>query len=494
MSEHDPDPPNPPNPPPPFDKSEFSKPHKKHDKKPDKSLKPKKTTRTMNPEPKVIMKHGKLLSSGQVNVKKVGIHSRVKESVTGIIDEGMEDGFDEEESMEAGDDATEDGLVSKEGLVDKEVKDEVGKKHGPVKGVFGNDSDTNVSAMFPELNHANLSKNSFDSGVIFDSLPEMPPPVECNLVLNPQLNVAGGIGGDLLGNVPRSGWDKNNVSGVRNGINEFGESSGGKDVEMQVNSSFKKAVSFSNVVQGTSFVGDNKLKLVPCTTNKGRKVVEMDPVIEEVDQKPLFVQRWVTGICLDKPEPARIPLWVKIYNVPLEAWNVEGISRIASRIGTPIIMDKVTTSMCERGYGRASFARVLIEVDVAEGIVDSVEIWYKKLNRTMKLIVEYAWHPPICSHCCVFGHGFKGCTSRPLIGVRIYKKSQENHQKRANTDTRTEERARAGSQSQKSKPSVNSGQKVKVNNKGRIQNHKINPSRFPKVTQIALEVLMGLKP
>ncbi|GJX13340.1 zinc knuckle CX2CX4HX4C containing protein [Tanacetum coccineum] len=124
-------------------------------------------------------------------------------------------------------------------------------------------------------------------------------------------------------------------------------------------------------------------------------------------------------ICLDKPELSRIPLWVKIYNVPLEAWNVEGISRIASRIGTPIIMDKVTTSMCKRGYKRASFARVLIEVDAAEEIVDSVEIWYKKLNIIVKLRVEYAWQPPICSHSCVFGHGFKGCTSRSLNDEEI---------------------------------------------------------------------------
>ncbi|GKD08919.1 hypothetical protein Tco_1188604 [Tanacetum coccineum] len=40
--------------------------------------------------------------------------------------------------------------------------------------------------------------------------------------------------------------------------------------------------------------------------------------------------------------------------------------------------------------------------------------------------------------------------------VRIRQKSQENRQKQANTDTRTEEYARAGSQSQKSQPSVNS--------------------------------------
>ena len=104
-----------------------------------------------------------------------------------------------------------------------------------------------------------------------------------------------------------------------------------------------------------------------------------------VDQKQLFVQRWEAGMCLGKPEPSRLPLWVRIYNIPLEAWNVEGISRIASGVGTPIIMDRVTTSMCEKAYGRASFARVLFEVDATKGIVDSVEVWYKKLGRAMSL-------------------------------------------------------------------------------------------------------------
>ncbi|GJU49344.1 putative nucleotidyltransferase, ribonuclease H [Tanacetum coccineum] len=368
---------NPPNPPPPYDKSnEFNKTHKKPEKKPDKSLRAKKTTMTMNHKPKVVMNHG------------------------------IEDGFDGEESMVVKDNVTEDGLVFEEGLEDKEVRDEEGKKDGVVKGVFGNEPNTNVSVMFHELNSANLSKNSYDSGIIFDSMPEIPPP----------------------GN--------NNVESMRNNRNKFGMSSGVKDFEMHENSSFKKVVSFSNAGQGTNFMGDNKLKLVPCTTKEGRKVMDMDPIIEEGSKKwgltvaghfigfkmsykeiighlkrmwrPYQLDEIIAaGISLDKPEPSRIPLWVKIYNVPLEAWNMEGISRIASRIGTPIIMDKATTSMCERGYGRASFARVLIEVDAAEGIVNSMEIWYTNLNRIMKLRVEYAWKPPICSHCCVFGHGFK---------------------------------------------------------------------------------------
>ncbi|GJT40085.1 zinc knuckle CX2CX4HX4C containing protein [Tanacetum coccineum] len=221
-------------------------------------------------------------------LRKVGC-TRVEGGVIGIVDKGMEDGFDGEESMKAGDDVTKDGLVSEVGLEEKEVRDEVRNKDDVVKGV----------------------------------VPEIPPPVELNPILNPNVNCWIAICGEIL---------LGNLVGI------VGE-----------NSSFKKL-----------------FHLVSC----------------------------VRYLRLTKPEPARIPLWVKIYNVPLEAWNVEGISRIASRIGTPIIMDKVTTSMCKRGYGRASFARVLIEVDATEGIVDNVEIWYQKLNRTMKLRVEYAWQPP----------------------------------------------------------------------------------------------------
>ncbi|GKF20904.1 zinc knuckle CX2CX4HX4C containing protein, partial [Tanacetum coccineum] len=62
----------------------------------------------------------------------------------------------------------------------------------------------------------------------------------------------------------------------------------------------------------------------------------MQTVIENgawlVDQKPLFVMKWEVGLCLTKSEPTRVPLWVKIFNIPLEAWNIKGISRIASRL------------------------------------------------------------------------------------------------------------------------------------------------------------------
>ncbi|PWA40894.1 zinc knuckle CX2CX4HX4C [Artemisia annua] len=80
--------------------------------------------------------------------------------------------------------------------------------------------------------------------------------------------------------------------------------------------------------------------------------------------------------------------------------------------GNPIIMDIITTSMCEKAYGRASFARVLIEVDATNELVDHVEVCYEKLGRSMNLKVEYTWRLPLWTHCKVFGHEFKNCSGR----------------------------------------------------------------------------------
>lgn len=60
----------------------------------------------------------------------------------------------------------------------------------------------------------------------------------------------------------------------------------------------------------------------------------MNTVIENgpwmVNNKPLLVQKWHPGLNMDKVEPEKIPLWVKLFKVPLEAWSVKGISALAS--------------------------------------------------------------------------------------------------------------------------------------------------------------------
>nr|GEY25357.1 hypothetical protein [Tanacetum cinerariifolium] len=123
--------------------------------------------------------------------------------------------------------------------------------------------------------------------------------------------------------------------------------------------------------------------------------------------------KWSLDVCVEKVEPDRIPVWVKLFNIPLEAWSVKGISALASRLGKPLVMDDMTTNMCHNGTGRSAFARVLMEIEADKGFKDLTEIKYKdKSNnviRTKFVKVEFSWKPISCSHCNVFGHSDSRC-------------------------------------------------------------------------------------
>nr|GEX91321.1 zinc knuckle CX2CX4HX4C [Tanacetum cinerariifolium] len=85
-----------------------------------------------------------------------------------------------------------------------------------------------------------------------------------------------------------------------------------------------------------------------------------------VNNKPFFVQKWDIHVCLDKREPTHIPIWVRLFNIPLESWTTNGISALASRLGKPLIMDNLTTHICKKGVGKVKYARVLAEIKVLD--------------------------------------------------------------------------------------------------------------------------------
>ncbi|GJS56145.1 hypothetical protein Tco_0629507 [Tanacetum coccineum] len=127
-------------------------------------------------------------------------------------------------------------------------------------------------------------------------------------------------------------------------------------------------VSFASVV-AKSFggFGNNKLKYVTTSLNdEGREVAVMDLVLEEgVDKWSITVVGHFVGFQMGYREIVMVTGW--------------------------------------------SYARVLVEVDAAKGLVDSVEIWYKSLGKSMVLNVEYVWRPSLCDHCKTFGHFSKFC-------------------------------------------------------------------------------------
>ncbi|GJR08985.1 zinc knuckle CX2CX4HX4C containing protein [Tanacetum coccineum] len=94
-----------------------------------------------------------------------------------------------------------------------------------------------------------------------------------------------------------------------------------------------------------------------------------------------------------KEELTRIPIWVKLLDVPIQVFEEDGISLIATFIGKPVMLDSYTSSMCNDSWGRSSFARCLIEVNSEADLVDIVTIGESSLcedDFTKEIIrVEY---------------------------------------------------------------------------------------------------------
>ncbi|GJS31911.1 RNA-directed DNA polymerase, eukaryota, reverse transcriptase zinc-binding domain protein [Tanacetum coccineum] len=260
-----------------------------------------------------------------------------------------------------------------------------------------------------------VNANGFMS--VNDEIGPIPVPVSENPLLS--FRVSPGVSPRILrrGEVLVDGGSKINATFSFNNVEKWPNLSNVNDVSGSMDEVMNEApvgmkhVSFVNVIQGLSKFGNNKLKLIlVCMNDQGKRVVDVDPLVKK-----------------DKNG-----LW--IYDIPLEAWNSDGISRIFIMIGNPIIMDWITTKMCERSYGRASFARVLVEVDAEVGLSKKIEVWYKSLGKSMELRVEYLWKPPVCSHCKVFGHFLDKCVIRTPTEAKVKQKLNTNVQKLVEMD------------------------------------------------------------
>ncbi|GKD10857.1 RNA-directed DNA polymerase, eukaryota, reverse transcriptase zinc-binding domain protein [Tanacetum coccineum] len=141
---------------------------------------------------------------------------------------------------------------------------------------------------------------------------------------------------------------------------------------------------------------DNSLLFVPTEIiNKDRECVVFDEELVELGSR-----NWLNTLCgyfvgcnmmlselrYNNEEPSKLPLWVNLLNVPLEAWTHRGISALASAVGNPIIMDALTTEIFHSGKGRMGFARVLVEVDISKGFKKLLSLFIRMLIKRRLLL------------------------------------------------------------------------------------------------------------
>nr|GEV22202.1 hypothetical protein [Tanacetum cinerariifolium] len=123
---------------------------------------------------------------------------------------------------------------------------------------------------------------------------------------------------------------------------------------------------------------------------------------------PIILKKCHPDENLLKEDISTISVWVKLHGVPLTAFSEDGLSTIATKLCTPLILDSYTSNMFMQSWGMSSFARVMIELRADVKLRYHIVVDMPKITRkghyTCNVRVEYEWKPPRCSSCKIFGH------------------------------------------------------------------------------------------
>ncbi|GJW58446.1 zinc knuckle CX2CX4HX4C containing protein [Tanacetum coccineum] len=99
-----------------------------------------------------------------------------------------------------------------------------------------------------------------------------------------------------------------------------------------------------------------------------------------IRKSPIILKKWSMDTRLLKEELTHIPIWVKFHDVPIQVFEEDGISLIATFIGKHVMLDSYTSSMCNDSCGQSSFAWCLIEVNSEANLVDVVTVGIPSLT------------------------------------------------------------------------------------------------------------------
>ncbi|KAK8700198.1 hypothetical protein V6N13_018601 [Hibiscus sabdariffa] len=98
-----------------------------------------------------------------------------------------------------------------------------------------------------------------------------------------------------------------------------------------------------------------------------------------VKNKPLVLRKWEPNLKRLDFDLCRMPIWIQLFNVPLELYNRKGLSYISSALGMPLYMDSITASKeC------LQFAKVCVEIEAGSKLPSTIDVVMKDRSITVE--------------------------------------------------------------------------------------------------------------
>ncbi|KAL0302156.1 UNVERIFIED_CONTAM: hypothetical protein Sangu_3116400 [Sesamum angustifolium] len=143
--------------------------------------------------------------------------------------------------------------------------------------------------------------------------------------------------------------------------------------------------------------------------------------------KPIVLQVWEQGMSLRRQTHTQIPVWIRLRHLSMEYWTEDGLSTVASGIGTPLYADSIT-----KNCARLDYARVCVMLDFNSELPKHLVVISPVLRNgkedPKRVDAEYEWLPQKCTNCCSLGHLPSTCPANAkrnlALPITIFVKKQ----------------------------------------------------------------------
>nr|GEV23354.1 hypothetical protein [Tanacetum cinerariifolium] len=153
--------------------------------------------------------------------------------------------------------------------------------------------------------------------------------------------------------------------------------------------------------------------------------IHSSPSVNEENMNDVGTMLRPTPVDNTHEDVENIPVWVKLHRVPVMVFSEDGLSVIATKIGTPLMFDSYTSDMCLQSWGMSSYARAMIELQADMELKDTIVVAMLKLTGegfyTCTIRVEYEWKHPRCTCCKVFHHIQEECPKNSGLVKQTYR-------------------------------------------------------------------------
>nr|GEW06344.1 hypothetical protein [Tanacetum cinerariifolium] len=96
---------------------------------------------------------------------------------------------------------------------------------------------------------------------------------------------------------------------------------------------------------------------------------------------PLILKKWHPDENLLMKDVSSVSVWVKLYGVPVTAFSEDGLSAIATKLGTPLMLDFYTSDMCIQSRGACEKKTVKKPSQASRGVSVGPKMAFKSQNE-----------------------------------------------------------------------------------------------------------------